>query len=227
VGSEAGRANHFRLGYDHALAVSKEFFEPGSNGDYFVFNGYRFYPGNLAFGFYHSAWLFLLYLILIFYRSDALFIILGVFGGLMYNFIVPAGEWFFPWDMPAMFFFTWACLLFDKRQLLPLVAVICLGSLFKETVMCCTLLILLGEFWPLRRRIAAFAVTVVACILARKLLMMIYGVREMAFAFNCATNLHDLLTKPWTSLIQNLNYLAGFHLNSELFLTAEFSSSFC
>jgi hypothetical protein len=206
--------------YDQAVAVSRKFSAPGVISDRFDFNGYTFYLGNLAFGFYHAAWLLLLFGILILHRKDALFVILGVFCGLMYNFIVPAGQWFLPWDMPAMFFFTWACLLYDKRQLVPLLAVVWLGSLFKETVMCCALLVLLGEFWPLRKRIGAFAVTVIACILARKLLMMLYGVREMAFAFNCSTNPHELITKPWTTLVQNLDYLAGFHLNSELFINA-------
>jgi hypothetical protein len=204
--------------YDHALVVSNEFSKP--SGGRFDFNGYTFYLGNLAFGFYHSSWLFLLFGILILHRKDALFLILGVFCGLMYNFIVPAGQWFFPWDMPAMFFFTWACLLYDKRQILPMITVVWLGSLFKETVMCCALLILLDEFRPLRKRVAAFAVTVIACILARKLLMALYGVREMAFAFNCATNPHELITKPWTTFLQNLDYLASFHLNSGLFINA-------
>jgi len=206
--------------YDEAPAVLREFSETDNGADYVSFNGYKFYSGNLAFGFYHSAWLFLLFLLLILHRKDALFVILGVFCGLMYNFIVPAGQWFLPWDMPAMFFFTWACLLYDKRQLIPLILVVWLGSLFKETVMCCALLILLGESWPLKKRAATFVATVIACIAARKLLMMLYGVQEMAFAFNCATNPRELITKPWGTLVENLNYLAGFHLNSELFINA-------
>jgi hypothetical protein len=43
-----------------------------------------------VFGFYHATWLFLLFLLLILYRRDALWIILGVFGGLMYNLTDPA-----------------------------------------------------------------------------------------------------------------------------------------
>jgi hypothetical protein len=43
-----------------------------------------------VFGFYHATWLFLLFLLLILYCRDALLIMLGVFGGLMYNLTDPA-----------------------------------------------------------------------------------------------------------------------------------------
>src|SRR5262249_13959465 len=66
-----------------------------------------------VFGFYHASWLFLLFLAIIYFRRDALFLILAVFAGLMYNLIVPAGMYYYPWDMPALFFFTLACLLYD------------------------------------------------------------------------------------------------------------------
>ena len=123
----------------------------------FAFGGYLIPVNMVVFGFYHALWLFLLYLILILHRRDALLIMLGVFSGLMYNFTLPAGEWFYPWDMPTMFFFTWACLLYDQRRLFPLMVAVWLGSLFKETTMCCALLVLLGQHWPWKKRIAGFA----------------------------------------------------------------------
>ena len=205
--------------YDHAIPIFNKFSGSGNSG-YFVINGYQFYFGYVAFGFYHSLWLFLLFLILVLYREDALLIILGVFCGLMYNFIAPAGQWFYPWDMPAMFFFTWACLLYDRGRIFPLMVVACLGSLFKETVICCALLILFSDLWSMKRRVVAFTVTILICILARKLLMMLYGVHAMAFAFNCATNPQELFTRPWATVTQNLIYLASFHLNSALFINA-------
>ena len=38
---------------------------------------------------------------------------LGVFGGLMYYLSDPLYPQFYPWDLPTMFFFTLACLLYD------------------------------------------------------------------------------------------------------------------
>jgi hypothetical protein len=206
--------------YDHGQTALKDNFEHDGGVNYFTFNGYKYYFGNIIFGFYNAAWLFLLFLLLVFHRRDALFIILGVFCGLMYNLIVPAGQWYYPWDMPAMFFFTWACLLYDKRNLLTMMIVIWIGSLFKETVICCALLVLFGAYWPLRKRLAAFTVIVLACVLTRKLLMMVYDVNTMMFALNCSTNWHEIINRPWLTLVQNLNVFAQFNLNNELFINA-------
>ena len=118
------------------------------SSDKMYFGGYYFRVHEVVFGFYHALWLFLLFGVLILHRRDALLIMLGVFGGLMYNFTIPAGRWFYPWDMPTLFFFTWACLLYDQRRLFPLLVVVWLGSLFKETTLCCALLVLLGRHWP-------------------------------------------------------------------------------
>jgi hypothetical protein len=187
---------------------------------YFIFGGYRININALIFSSYHAIWLFLLFLILILHRKDALFIMLGVFCGLMFNLMIPSGQWFYPWDMPTMLFFTWACLLYDKRQLFPLIVVVWLGSLFKETTLCCALLILLGEHWTLKKRIAGFATVVIASLLARKLLMAIYGVKTVVLALNDSGNIHELIFKTWSLLVGNIQQLFSLNLNHVLFTNA-------
>jgi hypothetical protein len=60
-----------------------------------------------VFAFYHAAWLLLLFLVLMAYRKDALFLMFAVFGSLMYNLTDPLRPaYYYPWDMPIMFFFT-------------------------------------------------------------------------------------------------------------------------
>ncbi len=207
--------------YDQTLknfAYSVDTKTPDSGN--FVFAGYRFNINNIIFGSYHATWLFLLFVILILHRKDALLIMLGVFSGLMYNLIIPAGQWFYPWDIPTMLFFTWACLLYDKRQLFPLILVVWMGSLFKETTLCCTLLILLGEHWTLKKRIAGFAITVIACLLTRKLLMAVYGVKTTALALNDAANIHGFLFNTWSLLVNNIDDLFSMNLNHVLFANA-------
>jgi hypothetical protein len=145
---------------------------------------------------------------------------LGVFSGLMYNFIIPAGRWFLPWDMPTMFFFTWACLLYDQRRFFPLLLVVWLGSLFKETTLCCALLVLLGQHWPGKKRIAGFATLAVACLLTRKLLMTGYGVKTTFFALNNAENLHEFVLKTWDVLLDNIHSLFSPNLDHVLFTNA-------
>ena len=192
----------------------------GFNSTKVVFGGYRYSMMTIIFGFYHAIWLLLLFLVLILYRRDALMIMLGVFAGLMYNFIVPAGKWFYPWDMPTMFFFTWACLLYDQRRFLPLLIVVWLGSLFKETTLCCALLVLLADYLPWKKRIIGFAAVALVCLVTRKLLMAAYGVHTMFFALNNTASIHDLISKTWTVLTDNIHLLFSPILNHVLFANA-------
>ncbi len=170
------------------------------------------------FGFYHATWLFLLFLLLILYRRDALLIMLGVVGGLMCYFSEPGYSQFYPWDMPTMFFFTLACLLYDSRRMELLMAVVWLGALFKETTLCCALLILLGEHWSWKKRIAGFAGTVVATLATYKLLMWLYDIKAPILAMNNTTTLHDLIWK--SVLVSNVQGLFSLSLPHVLFVNA-------
>jgi hypothetical protein len=172
-----------------------------------------------VFGFYHATWLFLLFLVLILYRRDALLIMLGVFGGLMYNLTDTLNPpFYYPWDMPAMFFFTLACLLYDGRRLWPLMMVVWLGGLFKETSLCCALLILLGEHWTLKKRVAGFAATVIATFAANKFLMTLYGVKAPVLAMNDAPRVIDIIRN--TRLFYNLDLLFSLNERHVLFANA-------
>ncbi|MGA2179844.1 MAG: tetratricopeptide repeat protein [Verrucomicrobiota bacterium] len=172
-----------------------------------------------VFGFYHAAWLFLLFLLLILYRRDALWIILGVFGGLMYNLTDPAQpSFYYPWDLPTMFFFTLACLLYDSRRMWLLLLVVWLGGLFKETTLCCALLVLLGEHWSLKKRVVGFTVTVLATFAANKLLMTLYDVRAPVLAMNDAPHIADIFRNA--HVFSNVNLLFSLDLRHVLFANA-------
>jgi TPR repeat protein len=146
------------------------------------------------FGCYHAAWLFLLFLLLIRFRRDALLIMLGVFGGLMLYICYPSPQCY-PWDMPAMFFFTLACLLYDRRRMGLLMAVVWLGALFKETTLCCAFLILLGEHWLWKKRLAGFGATVVVTLATYKLLLWLFHIQARIFGMYDAATVHDLFWK--------------------------------
>jgi Sel1 repeat len=172
-----------------------------------------------VFGFYHATWLFLLFLVLIVYRKDALLIMFAVFGGLMYNLTDTAQPpFYYPWDLPTMFFFTLACLLYDSRRLWPLMVVVWLGGLFKETTLCCALLILLGEHWTLKKRVAGFAATVIATFAANKFLMTLYGVKAPILAMNDAPGVIDIIRN--TRLFYNFDILFGLNARHVLFANA-------
>ncbi len=180
----------------------------------FNWNGFQ-----TVFGFYHAAWLFLLFLVLMVYRKDALLIMFAVFGGLMYNLTDSAQPpFYYPWDLPTMFFFTLACLLYDRRRLWLLMLAVWLGGLFKETTLCCALLILLGEHWTLKKRVAGFAATVIATFAANKFLMTIYAVKAPILAMNDAPHVIDIIRN--TRLFSNFNILFDLNARQVLFANA-------
>ena len=171
------------------------------------------------FGLYNAAWLFLLFLVLMAYRKDALLIMFAVFGSLMYNLTDPLRPaYYLPWDIPIMVFFTWACLLYDRRRLWPLMVAVWLGGLFKETSLCCALLILLGEHWTLKKRVAGFAATSIATFAANKFLMTFYGVKAPILAMNDAPHAMDIIRK--TRLFYNFDILFSLDVRHVLFVNA-------
>jgi hypothetical protein len=117
-----------------------------------------------------------------------------------------------------MFFFTLACLLYDSRRLWPLMVVVWLGGLFKETTLCCALLILLGEHWTLKKRVAGFAATVIATFAANKFLMTLYGVKAPILAMNDAPGVIDIIRN--TRLFYNFDILFGLNARHVLFANA-------
>jgi TPR repeat protein len=171
-----------------------------------------------VFGFYFAAWIFLLFLALILFRKDALLVMLGVFAGLMYNLIEPAGMYYYPWDGPSIFLFTLICLLYDRKQFGWLVVAVILGGLIKETLLCCALLILLGEYWPWKKRIIGFLAAVIVTMVGNKLLIIHYGVHAPVFTMSDSSSLADSFGIH--ELFDNARALFSAHLNHLVFVNA-------
>ena len=181
----------------------------------FGIGGWRFSAFRCTFAAYHACWLLALFCLLSLYRRDALLVTVGTFAGLMFA-VTNIGGYrsHDPWDMPTMFFFTWAILMYDSsKRMLPLAAVICLGALFRETAMICALLILLGEHWPLRKRIAGFVGTLAVYLGAKKVLLLTYAVPVNVSSWE---NFHSGIR-----LLDNFSAVFVRHeLNSPLFANA-------
>jgi len=170
------------------------------------------------FGLYQSVWLFLLFLTVICALRDSLFINLGIFAGLMYNFSPASGLYFYPWDLPATLFFTLAVLFFERRQMWLMVAATCAGCFFKETVLVCALLALFAGHWKWWKRILTFAGIVVVYVLGKKLLLSQLHFQVAAFSMDNATNLGGLL-RP-ALLLDNLKALFLPTFNHAIFANA-------
>ncbi|MGH7979502.1 MAG: hypothetical protein ACREE6_09000 [Limisphaerales bacterium] len=124
-----------------------------------------------AFAAYHAFWLLLLFVAVIVIFRDALLINLGVFAGLMYDFSPISGPNFYPWDLPVMFFATMTAALFERKRHWLMVAVICVGFLFKETILLGALFVLFVSEWKRSTRVAVFLGIIGLYLIGERLLM--------------------------------------------------------
>jgi hypothetical protein len=110
-------------------------------------------------GIYSAAWLFLINLsILVAFRRQALMFIWGIFTVVAFGYAPGLVTRVYPWDMPALFFFTLFVICYHKgfHRLLP--AVILVGALFKETTaVLCIAPLFLPVPWRRRLKLAFIA----------------------------------------------------------------------
>lgn len=110
-------------------------------------------------GLYAGTWLglvFLLYLVAL--RGDALLPMLGTYAGVAFGYLPGLGDRIYPWDMPALFFYTAFVCLLTCRRLEYFLVLLPIGVLFKETVGILALAYLFSEHsWKRRRLLFALA----------------------------------------------------------------------
>ena len=147
----------------------------------------------IVFGLYQSVWLFLLMLTMILALRHSLVINLGIFLGVMYNFFPVCGLYFYPWDIPATVFFMLAVLFFRHRKPDWMVAAICTGCFFKETVLVCALLVFFITEWKWWRRVIIFAAIAALYLLGKKFLLAHINVAAAALSMNDSKNLGDVV----------------------------------
>ena len=113
-----------------------------------------------VFGAYHAVWLFIFFLMLIFLADDPLFVITACFACMLYMFTPKADFYSYPWDMPAMTFFTLNYLLWRKKQYNLMLLAMIIGYLFKETIILSGILYFFTELpkWHKVRYLAATAI---------------------------------------------------------------------
>ncbi len=170
------------------------------------------------FGLYQSVWLFLVFVVVICALRHSLFINLGIFAGLMYNFSPASGLYFYPWDMPSTLFFTLAVLFFERRQMALMAAAICVGCFFKETVLACTVLALFASHWKWWKRVLLFVVILAVYVAGKKFLLSQLSLNVFSFSMGYASNFVELF-RP-TFLIYNLKVLFSATINHVIFANA-------
>jgi len=119
-----------------------------------------------VFGAYQAGWLLVNFALLIFLAENALFAIPLVFAGLCYSLTPPDNVTIFPWDLPSMFFWTLAFLLWQRKQYVWMLAAIIAGTAFKETVAVTAIFFFFaGMSWG--RRAGYFGAAFLGCVLLK------------------------------------------------------------
>jgi len=118
------------------------------------------------FAFYNTAWLLLIFTALIYLADNVMFVLPLVYAGLTYILTPPDSVLITPWDLPSMFFWTVSYLFWQRKYHLPMLAVIVLGTAFKETVAVTAFLFFFTTLsW--RARWTWFGATFFACLLLK------------------------------------------------------------
>ncbi|HEX3625793.1 MAG TPA: hypothetical protein VH280_10250 [Verrucomicrobiae bacterium] len=175
-----------------------------------------------VFGLYHASWLLLFFVCIVFALRHSLFVILGVFAGLIYNFSPTSGPYFYPWDGPAMLFFTLAALFFERRKLWMMAVAICAGAFFKETVLVCALLIFFADQWKWPKRALLFGGLIAVYIVVKKFLLVHLNIIAPMFSPGDALHLRGSFG-PSTFIgnaVNNFRDLFSPTLNSVIFVNA-------
>ena len=174
-----------------------------------------------AFGAYHACWLLLLFVCIIFALRHSLFINFGIFAGLMYDFTPTSGPYFFPWDIPAMFFFTLAALFFARRHIWLMLVAIFAGAFFNESILACAPFVLFTH-WKPARRILAFIGVITAYLLAKEFLLSPLQIHAPMLSARDLLTLHGTFSpvKITDTLLGNLRVLFSPTLNSVVFANA-------
>ena len=173
---------------------------------------------NNIFGLYHAFWLWLLFLTIICALRNSLLINLGIYAGLMYNFSDSVGPHFYPWDLPAILFFTLAVILYQRRHLFLMSAVICTGVFFKETVLLCALLPFFSSHWKWRTKILTFLTVTLVFLLGKKFLLSGLHLKTAVLSMGDATSLTGLLNGSF--LVENIRTICTPAINHVLFANA-------
>jgi MFS family permease len=181
-------------------------------------DGYQIEQYAILFGLYQAFWLLVLMLTMLVAVRESLLVNLGIFAGLLYNFTPAAGFYFYPWDLPATVFLTLAVLLHERGHRVLMLAAICVGCFFKETVLVGAILCLFNRGWKWRWRVLSFVGLAAFYILGKPYLMSALHLKTAVLAMGDSTNMRQLLRADY--LISNLKLLFSDKAIQVLFANA-------
>ncbi|AFM27891.1 hypothetical protein [Desulfomonile tiedjei] len=157
---------------------------------------------------------------IIFDHRNAVFLIFGTFASLYYAFSPLSESHIYPWDMPALLFYVLMYCAY-KRSITALLAVLWVGTGFKETVALGSILFL---FWPgmtVPRKLAYFFAGFVGCISVKLAIDLITGNPSPLFTMTFYNfGLLNDVAETSRGLSYNIRALSGVYLNHPIFVNA-------
>jgi TPR repeat protein len=178
----------------------------GSLFDLLVWNdGYQIGQYAKLFGLYQAFWLLVLMVTMLVAVRESLLVNLAIFAGLIYNCFPGGGLYFYPWDLPATVFLTLAVLLHERGHRVLMLAAICMGCFFKETVLVGVVLCLFNREWKWHWRLLGFAGPLVFYFLGERCLFNAFHLKTAVMAMRDTTNLRQLLHPDF--FVRNLKLL--------------------
>ncbi len=157
---------------------------------------------------------------IVFDHRNAVFLIFGTFASLYYAFSPLSESHIYPWDMPALFFYILMYCAY-KRSITGLLAVLWIGTGFKETVALGSILFL---FWPgmtVPRKLAYFFSGLVGCISVKLAIDLLTGNPSPLFTMTFYNfGLLNEVAETSKGLFYNLKALSSAYLNHPLFVNA-------
>jgi hypothetical protein len=133
-------------------------------------------------------------------RKMALFYILGTFVGVIYGYFPLFVTRIYPWDMPALFFFTLAIFLIRSSRVSPLYLILPLGMLFKETAIVLCLAFLFLDM-PWRQRLRKFSIALALCLAAKIAADLAVGLSVPVFTPTASDRYGLRLDQNWAILL--------------------------
>ncbi len=167
-----------------------------------------------ACGSYNAVWFGATLLLMVLALKEPVFPVISIFGGTIYSISVCTynslynNVIIFPWDVPAMFFWALAFILWLKKHYWQMAAAIVFGTLFKESVALVAILFFFSAVeW--RRRFVFFAVVFMGCVAVRLVVTFIVLGHPAIF-----TAEHSAYGSLWASLTRFCAWELHPHLNT-------------
>jgi len=163
---------------------------------------------------WNTAWLLASFLIFSVWGRYKLLMLVGITLSVLYAYTPASSIYFYPWDYPALFFYSLSAILFMKSRTTGLVLAVLLGMGFKETILVTSIFLLGMGSGSLAKRTLTFLSVLIGCLAIKVTFNTLTG-SGFFFVFDTV----NFSNQTWIPL-SNLRSLFDPRLNHVIFVNA-------